>query len=198
MLATAALTFSQQLLAKILRPGDTAVDATAGNGHDALFLARHVAPGGAVHCFDIQDEALARTGERLAAAGLAGLARLHALGHERMAEVLPEAAGGPVRAVVFNLGYRPGGDETCVTRPGTTLAALEAASRLVCPGGAIVAVCYTGHPGGADEATAVADWCAALPFTAWRAARYALVNKPGDPIITFFVEKCPSDPAVRS
>lgn len=194
MLAAAALTFSKDLLAKLVRPGDTVVDATAGNGHDAMFLARLAAPGGAVHCFDIQPEALARTGALLAAAGLDGLATLHPVGHERLGEVLPPEVRGRVRAVVFNLGFRPGGDETLVTRPETTLAALDAATEILGPGGAMAVVCYTGHPGGAAEARAVADWCAGLDFTAWRAARYELVNKPGDAILCFFVEKCREKP----
>lgn len=37
-----------------LRPGDTAVDATMGNGHDTLFLAQAVGPTGHVIGFDIQ------------------------------------------------------------------------------------------------------------------------------------------------
>ncbi|WP_428562428.1 MAG: tRNA (mnm(5)s(2)U34)-methyltransferase [Solidesulfovibrio sp. DCME] len=195
MLATAALTFSQALLARILRPGDIAVDATAGNGHDAVFLARHVAPNGLVHCLDIQPAALDSTRARLAAAGLADMARLHDAGHERLGDIVPAADRGRVRAVVFNLGYLPGGDATVTTRPVTTLAALEAARRVLCPGGALAVVCYTGHPGGADEARAVAAWCAGLPFAAWRAARYELVNKPGDAIVSFFVENIPARPA---
>ncbi len=194
MPATAALTFAKALLAHILRPGDIAVDATAGNGHDAVFLARRVAPDGLVHCCDIQPAALDSTRARLAAAGLSDLARLHAAGHERLADILPAAARGRVRAVVFNLGYLPGGDETVTTRPETTLAALEAARAVLCPGGAIAVVCYTGHPGGPAEARAVEAWCAGLPFAAWRAARYELVNKPGDAIIAFFVEKLPAKP----
>ncbi len=188
-LATASLTFSKRLLAQVLAPGDLAVDATAGNGQDALFLARLVGPEGVVHCFDIQEAALARTRALLDGAGLAGPARLYAVGHERMAEVLPEAHLGRIRAVAFNLGYRPGGDETVVTRPETTLAALEAARTVLAPDGVVSVVCYAGHPGGAAEAAAVASWCAGLDFAAWRAASYELVNKPGPAIRLFFIER---------
>ena len=187
-LATAALTFSKRLLAQVLSPGDVAVDATAGNGNDALFLAGLVAPHGVVHCFDIQAAALARTRERLAGAGLEAVARLHATGHEHLLDRLPGEHRGLVRAVTFNLGFLPGGDTSLVTRPRTTLAALEAACVVLAPGGLVVAVCYTGHAGGADEAGQVADWCASLDFALWRAARYELVNKPGDPIVAFCIE----------
>lgn len=42
-----------------------AVDATAGNGHDTLFLAQLLGQGGQVAAFDIQPQALEKTAERL-------------------------------------------------------------------------------------------------------------------------------------
>ena len=46
--------FAHSLLAAHIRPGDAVVDATAGNGHDTLFLARCVGPAGRVYALDIQ------------------------------------------------------------------------------------------------------------------------------------------------
>src|ERR1700753_1556592 len=43
---TTAVQWSHRLLEGRLRPGDWAVDATAGNGHDTVFLAQRVLPGG--------------------------------------------------------------------------------------------------------------------------------------------------------
>jgi len=189
MLATAAITFSKRLLAKALGPGDVAVDATAGNGHDALFLAGLVAPAGVVHCFDIQTGALARTRALLEGAGLGHAARFHATGHEHLLMNLPGEHCGRIRAVVFNLGYLPGGDESVVTRPETTLAALDASRLVLARGGVISAVCYTGHPGGEAEAQRVQAWGESLEFASWRTARYELANKPGAPIRLFFIEK---------
>ena len=50
---------SQRLLSEVLQPGDLAVDLTAGNGSDTLFLAQTVGPTGTVLAFDIQVQALA-------------------------------------------------------------------------------------------------------------------------------------------
>ena len=58
------------LVRAVLQPGDIAIDATAGNGHDTQFLAECVGPNGTVYSFDIQLAALAVTTVRLAAAGL--------------------------------------------------------------------------------------------------------------------------------
>ncbi len=38
----------------VVRAGDCVVDATAGNGHDSLFLARLVGPAGLLYSFDVQ------------------------------------------------------------------------------------------------------------------------------------------------
>lgn len=47
-----------------MRPGDTVIDATCGNGHDTLELTRLVcadhAPG-YVYAFDVQEDALANS-----------------------------------------------------------------------------------------------------------------------------------------
>ena len=143
----------------VVRPGETVVDATAGNGHDTLFLANCVQPGGHVYGFDVQEEAVAKTRARLTEAGMEDV-WLHLIhgGHEEMAV----AVEGPVAAVMFNLGYLPGGDRSLTTGERSTLAALEQAVRLLRPGGVISVVCYRGHPGGAEEAEAVDGYAKGL------------------------------------
>ncbi|KAK7851841.1 hypothetical protein CFP56_040745 [Quercus suber] len=44
---------------------------------------------------------------------------------------------GAFRLVAFSLGYLPGGDKTIITKPETTLLALEAAKGILMPGGLI-------------------------------------------------------------
>jgi len=48
------LQYAQQLLKATVEEGDTVVDATAGNGHDTLFLAQLVGDSGQVYAFDVQ------------------------------------------------------------------------------------------------------------------------------------------------
>lgn len=59
------LPFARTLLQKGVSPGDIAIDATVGNGHDTLFLAQLVGEKGHVFGFDIQAEAIQKTTERL-------------------------------------------------------------------------------------------------------------------------------------
>lgn len=149
-------------LSELLVDGDIAIDATVGNGHDTLFLARRVGPSGKVYGFDIQEAALDTAYKRLKDEALEGRVSLNHAGHEAMSVVVPESVQGKIKAVMFNLGYLPGGDKARTTVISTTLAALEQARALLAPGGAISALAYTGHPGGREEAEAVKGWAAAL------------------------------------
>lgn len=64
------LPYAKTLLSSVITEGDTAVDATAGNGHDTLFLAQLVGDSGAVYAFDIQQQAVDATIGRLKEHGL--------------------------------------------------------------------------------------------------------------------------------
>lgn len=155
---------AHQRLAPHIKPGDLAIDATAGNGHDTLFLARAVAPSGQVWAFDLQSAALEATRARLRAAELDARVELIEAGHEQLAAHLPAEAHGQVRAIMFNLGYLPGGDHGLITRPATTLAALNAALSMLAPGGQISLLIYRAHDGGAEEAQAIERWLDTAPL----------------------------------
>ena len=149
---------AQDRVAEVLRDGSLAVDATVGNGHDTLFLARQVGPSGRVWGFDVQADTLARVQAQLEQCDLAGRVQLLHTGHEHLATALPDDALGRLAAVMFNLGYLPGGDKQLTTRPDTTLQALAASVANLRPGGLLSVVVYRGHAGGQQEADAVADW----------------------------------------
>jgi len=149
---------SHLFLHSFLRNGDSAVDATCGNGHDTLQLARLVGARGHVWGFDIQEQAITETARRVAEAGLSSRITLQQRGHEELADHVT----GPLQVVLFNLGYRPGGDRSIITRPDTTGSALEQALGLLAAGGIVVVTVYPGHDGGAEEQSTVERWAARL------------------------------------
>ena len=157
------LTVAHRWVAERLQPGEIAVDATAGGGTDTLFLAKLSGRKGLVYAFDVQVEALELTRRRLdgEAAPLANVSLIHG-SHEQMEEEVPAALHGKAAAVMFNLGYLPGSDGTVITKPHSTLAALQSALKLLRSKGIITAVLYPGHPGGNEEAEAVEEWAAGL------------------------------------
>ncbi len=159
-------------VAQVLLPGEPAIDATAGNGHDTLFLARAVGARGKVFAFDVQRDALVATGRRLDAAGARSRVELMHRCHSEIATALPPDAAGKVAAAMFNLGYLPGGDHARTTRTATTLQALGAALEVLRPGGLLTVICYPGHPEGSIEAEAVDGWAAALQRERFEVARF--------------------------
>jgi SAM-dependent methyltransferase len=148
------------LVRQCVQPGDWVVDATVGNGHDTMMLAEAVGPAGRVFGFDVQAGALETAAARLP--GLPQLTLIHS-GHELLTAHLPAGVKGRLAAVMFNLGYLPGGPKDVVTRSATTLPALEQAMALLRRGGRITVVVYPGHRGGAGEAGDVRAFVAALP-----------------------------------
>jgi len=169
-----ATTLAHQLVGDRLVPGDTAVDATVGNGHDTVFLASLVGSNGRVIGFDVQAAAIEQTAQRT---GSLRQVVLHEAGHERIGQFVE----GPIQAFMFNLGYLPGSDKTVTTLPHTTIEALRLASARLESGGIITIALYTGHAGGQDEADAVTDWARRLPQDSFTVSRYQFLNQENSP-----------------
>ena len=139
-----------------------------GNGHDTLFLADKVGPAGVVYAFDRQSSALAATRQRLHEHHQLAQVQLIEAGHETLLNWIAQAHHGRVKAILFNLGYLPGGDKSITTRSATTLQALNASLHLLAPHGRLSIIAYPGHPAGVKETETVKQWSAALPSTHYR------------------------------
>jgi predicted methyltransferase len=153
----------------VLQLGEAAIDATAGNGHDTCFLCERVGSTGRVFAFDIQTEALARTVE--ATGESANLVLIH-LDHAGMRDAIPTQYHGRIGAIMFNLGYLPGGNKNVTTQTDSTVHAVSASLELLRPGGVLTVLAYTGHPGGVEEAEAVERLLERLSNTTFIAREY--------------------------
>lgn len=179
-----AVNLAQDFIKPVLKEGGIAVDATAGNGFDTLFLAVGVGGKGKVYAFDIQQEALANTTRLLAEKHCLEQVTLICDGHEKMLDYIAEK----VDAVMFNLGYLPGGDHKIITQPGTTIEALRAALNLLRPGGRLSLVVYTGHPGGIEELEAIEKELTVLPSQHFTIVRITFLNRLENAPQIFLIE----------
>ncbi|GAA5497363.1 hypothetical protein Rhal01_03557 [Rubritalea halochordaticola] len=179
------LMMAQQIVRGAVREGGVAVDATLGNGHDALFLAKLVGKEGKVYGFDVQEEAITASNLKVQEAGVECELSFHCRGHEHLAETVQE----PVQAVMFNLGYLPRADKAVITTVETTLPALGQACDLLEKGGVISVMCYPGHEGGDVEAQDVLKWASSLPREGWRVIQYGFINAPNNPPFLVAIEK---------
>jgi len=184
-----AVQWARAFIHPALARAERVVDATAGNGHDTVFLAGGIGPAGHVYALDVQPGALEKTGAAVESAGLAGKVTLIEAGHQEMESLVP----GPVSAVMFNLGYLPGGDRSLVTRPDTTGRGINASLRLLGPGGRLSVVVYTGHPGSLEESRAVAGIMAGLDLRQFTVQKLVFWNSRGDSPELYFVTRSGGD-----
>ncbi|KAL1559891.1 putative rRNA methylase YtqB isoform X1 [Salvia divinorum] len=173
--------------------GDLVVDATCGNGHDTLAMARLVADDagrGRVIAMDLQKSALESTSsllDRSLTSHQRGLVELYAMCHTKMEDLVP--SGASVRLVAFNLGYLPGGDKKIKTESETTLLALEAAKKILARGGLISILAYVGHFGGREEFEKVRSFAAELPVDNWVCCTLQMLNRPSAPVLVLLSKK---------
>ena len=179
-----ALKYSHDLLQQVIKPGDLVVDATMGNGYDTAFLSDIVTATGHVYAFDIQEQALIKTQEKLADKQNVTLIQAS---HHLIANYLP--ADSEIKAAVFNLGYLPSGDKSIITHADTTIQALEWLLAHLSKQGRIVLVLYYGHAGGATEKDAVLEFAAQLPQEDYQVLTYQFINQKNCPPICLCIEK---------
>ena len=176
---------AKKLISGSIREDSIVADFTMGNGHDTLFLAGLV-PKGKVYAFDIQQTALDHTKERLAEADFLQRVTLLHLDHSIMDTVIKEK----IAAVVFNLGYLPGGSHQIITEPRKTITALEHSLELLQSGGVILIGVYWGHPGGEIEKNAVEQWLRQLPAADYDIMETSFPNRQKAPIVITLQKKC--------
>ncbi len=174
------LEMAHDFLAQVITQEDIVVDATMGNGHDTLFLAKLAKQ---VYAFDIQEQALEKTSQRLQEAGLTN-AELILQGHETVDQFVME-----VKATIFNLGYLPSADKNIITQPQTTIEALDKLCQMLVKGGRIAIMIYYGHEGGDIERDAVLDFVSQLPQQEYTATIYRTLNQINNPPFLVMIEK---------
>ena len=164
------LSMVHEFLRRTVKPGDFCIDATAGKGR--------------IPALDIQEAAVEQTKALLAAEGLT--AEVIRDSHANMERY---AVAETVDCVVFNFGRLPGGDPSIFTRSDTSVAALEAALRLLKPGGVIAIALYYGGANGYGERDAVMTWLETLDDRKFSVLRCDWANRRNDPPVPIFIWK---------
>lgn len=170
----------------LLKKDDIVVDATLGNGKDALFLSQILLKngGGTLHGLDIQKQALENTSVLLEKNAKDFLSSVHLF--QRSHESFPELISkGSVKLVVYNLGYLPGSDKTITTMTDTTLLSIKNALELITPSGAISITCYPGHREGQNEFLALESFANMLDKSFFCVTSHTWLNRQSSPILIF-------------
>lgn len=179
-----AVNLSHLCIQRVIKPGDTVIDATCGNGQDTLFLARLVTQG-RVLAFDISPRAIANTRARLEQHGLSHRVAVHEEDFCHLASYV----SSPVPVIMFNLGYLPGAPRETATTAERSREAIQKAVYLLQPGGVMTIVCYPGHEGGAQEAREVLVLTGELNQQEFEVLKVKFINQAHHPPLLVVVQR---------
>lgn len=178
--------FAHDQLSRVVKIGDIVVDATCGNGNDTLFLSNLVESDGTVYAFDIQQQAIETTRQLLNEHNRKNVTLIQD-SHANIDQYIKEDE--EISAAVFNLGYLPRSDKKIITKPDSTLQALEKLLQRLKKNGLIVLVVYAGHPGGLEEKNAVLNFVTTLDQKQYSAVKYQFINLVNNPPFVIAIEK---------
>ena len=153
MLKTTELT--HLLISYVIKEGSRVVDATAGNGHDTLFLSKLVGPNGKVYAYDIQEQAIINSKDLTKnQTNIEFFLKSHEFIDQNNLDL-----------VLFNLGFLPNGDKTITTLCSTTINSLKnlIANYNLNPNMYIFIVVYPGHNEGKIESDELLKFTKNLP-----------------------------------
>jgi predicted methyltransferase len=169
-----------------VKEGDFCIDATAGNGNDTQLLCELVGNTGKVLAFDVQEQAVSNTKERLQKLGLSERAEVVLDSHANMGKyVKPEM----VSCIVFNFGYLPGGDHNLATRAESSIEAIHAGLKLLKKGGIMSLCIYSGGDSGFEEKDAILEELKMLDGKQYLVIESIYYNRPNNPPIPILVVK---------
>ncbi len=179
-----AVNLSHLCIQRVVSPGDTVIDATCGNGHDTLFLARLVTSG-KVLAFDKSLQAISNTARRLEENRMSHRVRLIQEDFRNLALYVTT----PIAAIMFNLGYLPGSSRKTATSPEASSQAIQNAVSLLRTGGVMTIVCYLGHPGGVEETEEVLAITEILDQKEFEVLKVNFINQANNPPVLVVVQK---------
>lgn len=176
-----------QYLKIFLSPGDSVIDATLGNGHDAQKIAKIIGATGTLYGFDIQEAAIQKSEEKLAQIPKIEQPNITLIydSHANFSKHIEEE----VALIIYNLGYLPGGDKSITTLPESTLASIRAGLTLLQPYGKMLIAVYHGHETGKAERDALAEFLESLDQRHYHVMKQQFINQKNNPPFLYIIEK---------
>lgn len=177
-----AVCWSHFMAEGLLNKNSLAVDLTAGNGHDTLFLAECA---GHVLSVDVQEAAIKSTKKRLEEHSVNNV-ELICDSHERIANYVEIEK---VDVFLMNLGYLPKGDKKNTTEWKTTKKTIELIIKSMKKHGLLSICVYPGHEEGAIESDGLEKFCKELNQREYRVAELKFPNQQKEPPYWIGIER---------
>lgn len=173
---------AHDILKEYIKEDSICADFTVGQGNDTVFLAS-CTPKGKVYGFDIQEEAIIQTKEKLLKLDLQHVS-LALASHEQLTSYIKE----PLDAGIFNFGFLPHGNPAITTMCESSVRAVTLAFQQLKIHGVLVLVLYPGHEEGKRELEQLTNWCKQLDTHIASILQVSMLHKPQAPQI-YAIEK---------
>jgi 16S rRNA C1402 N4-methylase RsmH len=160
------------------------IDATCGNGFDALFLCKVARSCGHVMAFDIQNQAIERTTTLLESNLQYKNYKIIKDSHEFCNKYITEK----IDAALFNLGYLPFSDKQVTTEPKITINAINNLLSMLKTDGRIYITTYITHDTG-QEMKEINKYLTSLDKKDYNVINMKIINKENSPPELFIIEK---------
>ena len=178
------VTVAQLFMRPKLTTAEVIVDATCGNGHDCLFLAKHSQPEAQIYAFDIQTQSILNSKKLLAQNCLDNKVEFYQENFVNIKKYVDKK----LDLVVFNLGYLPGENKNITTCVNDLCLTIPLIVELLSVQGIIIIVSYPGHEQGKKEFIWLEKYLPELSNKVYNVGKYQLFNHQKPSPIVYIME----------
>lgn len=175
--------FNQMIWKNYLKEGMCVLDATVGNGYDALMIKETIGDNGVFYGFDIQKQAIESTAQRLE--NFKNV-KLYCRSHAEILEIISE---NTLDGAIYNLGFLPGGDKEITTHYESTFESLNAVLKCLKTGALLSVSIYPGHEAGKMESEKLSKWLDQLDAYTYHVLKTNYTNQSDTAPYTYWIER---------
>lgn len=172
-----------------MKKAKVVVDATCGNGHDLLYLAKRAQKGCHLYGIDIQMKAINSSKDLLQSNDIAPEVSLTFIHDSHDLAVAHQLKDKVIDLMIFNLGYLPGSNHEIITKPHHTIDAIKEGLNKLSKSGIITIVAYPGTPEGMDEMKSLISYLSDLEQKLYNVCHWQPLNQVNNPPELFILQK---------
>ena len=184
-----AVQFQHLIWDRSMENAKVVVDATCGNGHDLLYLAKRAQKGCHLYGIDIQMKAIKSSKDLLQSNDIAPEVSLTFIHDSHDLALAHQLKDKVIDLMIFNLGYLPGSNHEIITKPHHTIDAIKEGLNKLSKSGVITIVAYPGTPEGMEEMKSLTSYLSNLEQKLYNVCHWQPLNQVNNPPELFILQK---------
>lgn len=184
-----AVQFQHLIWDRSMENAKVVVDATCGNGHDLLYLAKRAQKGCHLYGIDIQMKAIKSSKDLLQSNDIAPEVSLTFIHDSHDLALAHQLKDKVIDLMIFNLGYLPGSNHEIITKPHHTIDAIKEGLNKLSKSGVITIVAYPGTPEGMKEMKSLTSYLSDLEQKLYNVCHWQPLNQVNNPPELFILQK---------